>query len=135
MDALKNRIRNVPDFPKAGILFYDVTTLLRDPQGFRLAIDGITAPFTGSGIDLVVGIESRGFILGGAVAKFLAAGARRLDGIGHGLGNCHRIELVVRKEGPRRVAGALMLYLIIVIEYIKYRRLSTAEMGDDRLTA
>ena len=46
-DALKSRIRHVPDFPKAGILFYDVTTLLRDPEGFRLAIDGITAPFTG----------------------------------------------------------------------------------------
>ena len=73
-DALKSRIRHVPDFPKAGILFYDVTTLLRDPQGFRLAIDGITAPFTGGGIDLVVGIESRGFILGSAVADRIGAG-------------------------------------------------------------
>jgi len=73
-DALKSRIRHVPDFPKAGILFYDVTTLLRDPQGFRLAIDGITAPFTRGGIDLVVGIESRGFILGSAVADRIGAG-------------------------------------------------------------
>ena len=73
-DALKSRIRHVPDFPKAGILFYDVTTLLRDPQGFRLAIDGITAPFAGGGIDLVVGIESRGFILGSAVADRIGAG-------------------------------------------------------------
>jgi len=73
-DALKSRIRHVPDFPKAGILFYDVTTLLRDPQGFRLAIDGITAPFTGGEIDLVVGIESRGFILGSAVADRIGAG-------------------------------------------------------------
>ena len=73
-DALKSRIRHVPDFPKAGILFYDVTTLLRDPQGFRLAIDSIAAPFVGGGIDLVVGIESRGFILGSAVADRIGAG-------------------------------------------------------------
>ena len=73
-DALKSRIRHVPDFPKAGILFYDVTTLLRDPQGFRLAIDGIAAPFAVGGIDLVVGIESRGFILGSAVADRIGAG-------------------------------------------------------------
>jgi len=73
-DALKSRIRHVPDFPKAGILFYDVTTLLRDPGGFRLAIDSMAAPFTGGGIDLVVGIESRGFILGSAVADRIGAG-------------------------------------------------------------
>jgi adenine phosphoribosyltransferase len=73
-EALKSRIRHVPDFPKAGILFYDVTTLLRDPQGFRLAIDSMSAPFTGAGIDLVVGIESRGFILGSAVADRIGAG-------------------------------------------------------------
>jgi adenine phosphoribosyltransferase len=74
MEALKARIRHVPDFPKAGILFYDVTTLLRDPQGFRLAIDSLSAPYVGRGIDLVVGIESRGFILGGAVADRIRAG-------------------------------------------------------------
>ena len=74
MDALKARIRHVPDFPKAGILFYDVTTLLRDPEGFRLAIDGMSAPFVNGGIDLVVGIESRGFILGSAVADRIGAG-------------------------------------------------------------
>ena len=74
MEALKSRIRHVPDFPKAGILFYDVTTLLRDPQGFRLAIDSLSAPYVGRGIDLVVGIESRGFILGGAVADRIGAG-------------------------------------------------------------
>jgi adenine phosphoribosyltransferase len=73
-DALKSRIRHVPDFPKAGILFYDVTTLLRDPGGFRLSIDSMAAPFTGGGIDLVVGIESRGFILGSAVADRIGAG-------------------------------------------------------------
>src|SRR4029079_6158044 len=60
--------------PKAGILFYDVTTLLRDPAGFRLAIDSVTEPFRDRGISLVVGIESRGFILGAAVADRIHAG-------------------------------------------------------------
>jgi adenine phosphoribosyltransferase len=74
MEALKSRIRHVPDFPKPGILFYDVTTLLRDPEGFRLAIDSLAAPFQGKSIDVVVGIESRGFILGSAVADRIGAG-------------------------------------------------------------
>jgi adenine phosphoribosyltransferase len=74
MDSLKTRIRHVPDFPKAGILFYDVTTLLRDPQGFKLAIDSLALPLSGRAIDLVVGIESRGFILGAAVADRIGAG-------------------------------------------------------------
>ena len=74
MDALKSRIRHVPDFPKAGILFYDVTTLFRDPEGFRLAVDSLAAPYTGRGVEVVVGIESRGFILGSAVADRLRAG-------------------------------------------------------------
>ena len=74
MDALKTKIRHVPDFPKAGILFYDVTTLLRDAEGFRLAIDALATPHVGKGIDLVVGVESRGFILGAAVADRLGAG-------------------------------------------------------------
>lgn len=74
MDALKSKIRHVPDFPKAGILFYDVTTLLRDAAGLKLALDTLTRPFEGRHIDLVVGIESRGFILGAAVADRLNAG-------------------------------------------------------------
>jgi adenine phosphoribosyltransferase len=74
MQALKDRIRHVPDFPKPGILFYDVTTLLRDPQGFRLAIDTLAEPYYSQGISLVVGIESRGFILGAAVADRIGAG-------------------------------------------------------------
>ena len=73
-DLLKNHIRHVPDFPKPGILFYDVTTLFKDPQGFRLAIDAMSQPYEGSGITLVVGIESRGFILGAAVADRIGAG-------------------------------------------------------------
>lgn len=74
MESLKSKIRHVPDFPKAGILFYDVTTLLRDPAGFRLAIDSVTTPFLDRNISLVVGIESRGFILGSAVADRIGAG-------------------------------------------------------------
>jgi adenine phosphoribosyltransferase len=74
MDALKSRIRSVPDFPKPGILFYDITTLLRDADGFRAAIDAIAAPYAGTGVSLVVGIESRGFILGAAVADRLGVG-------------------------------------------------------------
>ena len=71
---LKARIRHVPDYPKPGILFYDITTLLRDPDGYRAAIDQLAAPFVGAGIEAVVGIESRGFILGAAVAERLKAG-------------------------------------------------------------
>jgi adenine phosphoribosyltransferase len=74
MDGLKTRIRHVPDFPKPGILFYDVTTLLRDPEGFKLAIDTMAEPYRNQGISLVVGIESRGFILGAAVADRIGAG-------------------------------------------------------------
>ena len=71
---LKKHIRHVPDFPKAGILFYDITTLLRDPQGFKTTIDLLATPYEGQNIDTVVGIESRGFILGGAVAQRIGAG-------------------------------------------------------------
>lgn len=74
MDNLKSKIRHVPDFPKAGILFYDITTLLQDPVGLREAIDGLTTPFVGQGIEMVVGVESRGFIFGAAVADRLGAG-------------------------------------------------------------
>ena len=72
--TLKARIRQVPDFPKPGILFYDITTLLRDPEGFRGAIDALAAPYLEARIDLVVAVESRGFILGAAVADRLGAG-------------------------------------------------------------
>jgi adenine phosphoribosyltransferase len=71
---LKQHIRSVPDFPKPGILFYDITTLLRDPEGFRATIEQLAAPYRGRPIDAVVGIESRGFILGAAVAQELRAG-------------------------------------------------------------
>ena len=74
MDDLKTKIRHVPDFPKAGILFYDITTLMQDAAGFRAAIDSLSLPFKNQSIDLVVGIESRGFIFGAAVADRSGAG-------------------------------------------------------------
>lgn len=74
MDHLKKKIREIPDFPKKGILFYDITTLLCDSQGFRDTIDALAAPFMGEDIDQVIGVESRGFILGAAVAEALGCG-------------------------------------------------------------
>jgi adenine phosphoribosyltransferase len=74
MTDMKASIRHVPDFPKPGILFYDITTLLQDPAGLRAAVDSLATPFVGQGIDLVVGIESRGFIFGSAVADRIGAG-------------------------------------------------------------
>ena len=71
---LKAHIRHVPDFPKPGILFYDITTLLRDPQGFKMTIEMLSTPYADQGIDAVVGIESRGFILGSVVAHRIGAG-------------------------------------------------------------
>ena len=73
-DLLKAKIRHVPDFPKPGILFYDITTLLRDAEGLRLALDAMAAPFVDTPIDLVVGMECRGFIFGAALAYQLGAG-------------------------------------------------------------
>jgi len=74
METLKRLIRHVPDFPKPGILFYDVTTLLQNPEGFQRAIDAMAEGYHGSKIDRVVGVESRGFIFGAAVADRLRAG-------------------------------------------------------------
>jgi adenine phosphoribosyltransferase len=72
--ALAGLIRDVPDFPKPGIVFKDVTPLLADPAGLALAIELMANPFRGAGVDLVVGPESRGFIFGTAVATALSAG-------------------------------------------------------------
>jgi adenine phosphoribosyltransferase len=71
---LKHLIRDVPDFPKPGILFRDITPLLADPSGLALSVELIANPFRGKGISLVVGAESRGFIFGAAVACCLSAG-------------------------------------------------------------
>src|ERR671938_499186 len=71
---LADAIRTIPDYPKAGIMFRDITTLLGDARAFRQAVDELVQPFAGRKIDKVAGIEARGFILGGAVAHGLAAG-------------------------------------------------------------
>lgn len=74
MAQVEDYIRTIPDFPHAGILFRDVTTLFADPRGFRMAVDQLVQPYAGRRIDVVVGLEARGFILGGAVAHQLSAG-------------------------------------------------------------
>ena len=74
MNELKKLIREVPDYPKPGILFYDVTTLLKDKQGFHKLIDALCNHYAGKQIDIVVGIEARGFIFAPALAYRLGAG-------------------------------------------------------------
>jgi adenine phosphoribosyltransferase len=71
---LKDAIRTIPDYPKPGIMFRDVTTMLGHPRAFRQAVDELVQPYAGLKIDKVAGIEARGFILGGAVAHQLSAG-------------------------------------------------------------
>ena len=73
-EALRERIREIPDFPKPGILFYDITTLLKDPAAYREAIDLMLEPYQGQQIDVVVGMESRGFIFAAPIAYNLAVG-------------------------------------------------------------
>jgi adenine phosphoribosyltransferase len=74
MTDLTASIRTIPDYPKPGILFRDITTLLGDARAFRRAVDELVQPWAGAKVDKVVGIEARGFILGGAVAHQLSAG-------------------------------------------------------------
>lgn len=74
MDQLKNLIRTVPDFPKPGIMFYDITTLLKDPYGLRTTIDRLVELIDDPNIDTVIGIEARGFIFAPALAYRLKAG-------------------------------------------------------------
>lgn len=74
MDDLKKLIREVPDFPKPGILFYDITTLLKDPCGFRGVIDGLKLHYREAQVDTVLGIEARGFIFAPALAYALGSG-------------------------------------------------------------
>ena len=71
---LRASIRNIPDYPKPGIMFRDITTLLGNARAFRRAVDELVQPWAGSKIDKVAGIEARGFILGGAVAHQVSAG-------------------------------------------------------------
>ncbi|MBI5280619.1 MAG: adenine phosphoribosyltransferase [Candidatus Solibacter usitatus] len=74
MTELKSLIREVPDFPKPGINFYDITTLLKDPAGWRATIDALKAHYAGIAVDVVVGIEARGFFFAPAMAYALGAG-------------------------------------------------------------
>jgi adenine phosphoribosyltransferase len=74
IENLRRLVRDIPDFPKPGILFRDITPLLADPPGLALAVELLANPYRGKGIDLVVGAESRGFIFGTAVACCLSAG-------------------------------------------------------------
>lgn len=90
--TLADSIRAIPDYPKPGIVFRDITTLLGDARAFRRAVDELVQPFAGLKIDKIAGIEARGFILGGAVAHQLSAGF-----------------VPVRKKGklPRETLGAI----------------------------
>jgi len=72
--GLEAAIRTIPDYPRKGVLFRDITTLLGDPRAFRRTVDELVHPWAGSKIDKVAGIEARGFIIGGAVAHQLSAG-------------------------------------------------------------
>ena len=74
MKTVKDYIRTIVDFPHEGIMFRDVTTLFADPRGFRMCIDQMLHPYAGQPIDKVVGLEARGFILGGAIAHQLGTG-------------------------------------------------------------
>ena len=74
MDELKKLIREIPDYPKPGILFYDLTTLLKDPRGFHLLVDQLCEHYEGRQVDVVAGIEARGFIFAPALAYRLGAG-------------------------------------------------------------
>jgi adenine phosphoribosyltransferase len=95
MEQLRALIRDVPDFPKPGILFKDFTPLLADPRGLALAVELMANPYRGTGVDLVAGAESRGFIFGTAIAQALSAGfvpirkknklPRQVRGVDYGL--------------------------------------------------
>jgi adenine phosphoribosyltransferase len=74
VDELKQAVRTIPDYPKPGIMFRDITTLLGNARAFRRAVDELVQPYAGSKIDQVAGIEARGFILGGAIAHQLSSG-------------------------------------------------------------
>jgi adenine phosphoribosyltransferase len=74
MEDLKSLIRSVPDFPKKGILFYDITTLLKDKQALKVVIDSFAKPYLDKAVDIVAGVESRGFIFAAALAYQLGAG-------------------------------------------------------------
>jgi adenine phosphoribosyltransferase len=107
---LKESIRSIPDYPKPGIMFRDITTLLGDARAFRRAIDELVQPWAGTKIDKVAGMEARGFILGGAVAHQLSAGF-----------------VPIRKKGK-------LPYTKVSIAYSLEYGLDEMEMHDDAVT-
>jgi adenine phosphoribosyltransferase len=107
---LKASIRTIPDYPKPGILFRDITTLLGDARAFRQAVDELVQPWAGSKIDKVAGIEARGFILGGAVAHQVSAGF-----------------IPIRKKGK-------LPHKLVSIAYSLEYGLDTMEMHEDAVT-
>ncbi|HRZ67898.1 MAG TPA: adenine phosphoribosyltransferase, partial [Candidatus Omnitrophota bacterium] len=92
VEGLKKSIRDIPDFPKKGIIFKDITTLLKDGKRFREAIDGIAERYAGKKIDRVICVEARGFIFGSAVAYKLGAGIVPVRKKGKLPYQTHRIE-------------------------------------------
>ena len=73
-EIIKSKIRSIPDYPKKGIIFRDITTLLNDPEGFRMTIDAFIRRYSEMNIDYIAGIEARGFLIGGAIAYELRKG-------------------------------------------------------------
>jgi adenine phosphoribosyltransferase len=108
---LKDAIRTIPDYPKPGIMFRDITTLLGNARAFRRAIDELVQPWSGAKIDKVAGMEARGFILGGAVAHQLSAGF-----------------VPIRKKGK-------LPYTTVSIAYSLEYGLDEMEVHDDAVTA
>ena len=111
MKTVQDYIRTIVDFPHEGILFRDVTTLFSDPRGFRMAVDQMLHPYAGEQIDKVVGLEARGFILGGAIAHQLGTGF-----------------VPIRKKG--KLPGAT-----ISQEYTLEYRAAVVEVRDDAIQA
>ncbi|OUS22277.1 adenine phosphoribosyltransferase [Rhodobacterales bacterium 59_46_T64] len=111
MASVQDYIRTIPDFPHAGIMFRDVTTLFADPRGFRMAVDQMVHPYAGRRIDKVVGLEARGFILGGAIAHQLSVGF-----------------VPIRKAG--KLPGK-----VIAQDYVLEYGEATVELHDDAITA
>ena len=92
MEHIKSKIRTIPNFPKQGIMFRDITTLLKDPQGFQDVINAFKERYKSQKIDVIAGIEARGFIIGGALAKELGVGFVPLRKKGKLPHQVHRIE-------------------------------------------
>src|SRR5262249_28567756 len=106
---LKESVRSIPDYPKPGIVFRDITTLLGNPRAFRRAVDELVQPWAGSKIDKVAGIEARGFIIGGAVAHQVSAGfvpIRKKGKLPHKRGSiAYLLEYGVDEMGMHEGAG------------------------------